>query len=178
MVRVGGGSLQGNCAVCVVLWEQELGCERVHAKICIGIPLSGIRKNCRDDSAAYYERILVVAPGVWRARDSRALDNQGIYPTESGHHWIAGGLPDPMTWSSPRCHLCSHYSVCIKNHLFIVGIGPILNEELKFIDMIALVVREYEYYAITFIYKNVIKIASFFAYKNVTQSFKLLVSKT
>ena len=38
-----------------------------------------------------------------------------------------------MTWSSPRCPLRSHYLVCIENHLFIIGIGPILNKELKFI---------------------------------------------
>ena len=37
------------------------------------------------------------------------------------------------TCSSPRFPLRSHYMVCIKNHLFIVGIGPILNTELKFI---------------------------------------------
>ena len=33
-----------------------------------------------------------------------------------------------MTWSIPRCPLRSHYLVCIKNQLFIVGIGPILNK--------------------------------------------------
>ena len=36
-----------------------------------------------------------------------------------------------LTWFSPRCHLRSHSSVCIKNHSFIVGIGPILNKELE-----------------------------------------------
>ena len=40
------------------------------------------------------------------------------------------------TWSRPRCHLRSHSPVCIKNHLFIVGIGPILNKELEFIFLI------------------------------------------
>ena len=38
-----------------------------------------------------------------------------------------------MTWSSPICHLRSHSPVCIDFYLFIVGIGPILNKELKFI---------------------------------------------
>ena len=38
-----------------------------------------------------------------------------------------------MTCSSPRCPLCSHSQVCIENHLFIVGIGPILNKELELI---------------------------------------------
>ena len=37
------------------------------------------------------------------------------------------------TGSIPRCPLQSHYLVCIKNRLFIVGIGPILNKELEFI---------------------------------------------
>ena len=35
--------------------------------------------------------------------------------------------------ASPRFPLRSHSLVCIENHLFIVGIGPILNEEIKFI---------------------------------------------
>ena len=38
-----------------------------------------------------------------------------------------------MTGSIPKCPLRSYYLVCIKNCLFIVGIGPILNKELKFI---------------------------------------------
>ena len=38
-----------------------------------------------------------------------------------------------VTCSSPRCPLCSHSLVCIENHLFIVGIGPILNKELELI---------------------------------------------
>ena len=38
-----------------------------------------------------------------------------------------------MTCSSPRYPLRSHSLVCIENHLFIVGIGPILNKELGFI---------------------------------------------
>ena len=37
------------------------------------------------------------------------------------------------TWYSPIFPLHSHSLVCIENHLFILGIGPILNEELKFI---------------------------------------------
>ena len=38
-----------------------------------------------------------------------------------------------MTGSSPRCPLRSHSLVCIKNHLFIVGIGKKINKELEFI---------------------------------------------
>ena len=38
-----------------------------------------------------------------------------------------------MTCFSPRCPLRSHYLVCIENHLFIVGIGIILNKEIWFI---------------------------------------------
>ena len=37
------------------------------------------------------------------------------------------------TCSSRRCPLRSHSLVCIGNHLFIVGIVPILNKELEFI---------------------------------------------
>ena len=37
------------------------------------------------------------------------------------------------TWYSPRCLLRSHFLVCVKNHLFIVGVGPILNKEPGFI---------------------------------------------
>ena len=37
------------------------------------------------------------------------------------------------TWSSPIFPLHSHYLVCIENHLLILGIGPILNEELELI---------------------------------------------
>ena len=38
-----------------------------------------------------------------------------------------------MTCSSPRCPLLSHSLVCSKNHLFIVGIGPICDKEISFI---------------------------------------------
>ena len=38
-----------------------------------------------------------------------------------------------VTGSSPRCPLRSRSLVCIENHLFIVGIGLILNKELEFI---------------------------------------------
>ena len=39
----------------------------------------------------------------------------------------------PMTCSSPRRAVCSHSLVCSENSLLIVGIGPILNKELKLI---------------------------------------------
>ena len=38
-----------------------------------------------------------------------------------------------MTCSIPIFPLRSHSLVCIENHLFIVGIGTILNKELEFI---------------------------------------------
>ena len=38
-----------------------------------------------------------------------------------------------MNWSIPRFHLRSHYIVCNKNHLFIVGIGSIISKEIGFI---------------------------------------------
>ena len=38
-----------------------------------------------------------------------------------------------VTCSSPRCPLPSHSLVCIGNHLFVVGIGQILNKELEHI---------------------------------------------
>ena len=34
------------------------------------------------------------------------------------------------TWSSPRYPHCSNFLVCIKNHLFIVGIGPIRDKDV------------------------------------------------
>ena len=42
-------------------------------------------------------------------------------------------LSSYVTVSSPRSPLRSHSLLCIKNHLFLVGIGPILNKELGFI---------------------------------------------
>ena len=38
-----------------------------------------------------------------------------------------------LTGSSPRFHLQTHSLVCIKNDSFVVGIGPIINKEFKFI---------------------------------------------
>ena len=88
-----------------------------------------------------------------------------------------------MTWSRPRCPLCSHSLVCIENHLFILGIGLILNKEIKFIFYpISLIVRafifRYQYYAINFWFKNITKSALFFEYKNITQSVRIFVYKT
>ena len=42
-------------------------------------------------------------------------------------------LPPDMTWSSARCYLRSHFPVCMKNNLFIVGIGPMIKKELELI---------------------------------------------
>ena len=41
-----------------------------------------------------------------------------------------------MTWSIPKHLFCSHFLVCSKNHIFIVGIGPIRDKELKFTPII------------------------------------------
>ena len=62
-----------------------------------------------------------------------------------------------MTCSSPRQAVCSHSLVCSEKYLLIVGIGPILNKELKIIfDLIALIVRVflfmYQDYTILYIY--------------------------
>ena len=83
------------------------------------------------------------------------------------------------TCSSPRCPLRSHSLVFIKNHLFILGIGTILNKELGCIfDLIALIVRAFivrhHYYTKKIRYKNVTQ-SDFFAYKNITQSVQLFV---
>ena len=54
-----------------------------------------------------------------------------------------------MTCSSPRCPLHSHYLVCTENHLFIVGIGPILNNRTRvFVAIEAIKAKK------TFLYKN------------------------
>ena len=56
-------------------------------------------------------------------------------PIFLGRTWANKFWPDRNfpTGSSPRCPLQSHSLICIKNHLFIVGIGPILNKILGFI---------------------------------------------
>ena len=65
----------------------------------------------------------------------------------------------------------SHSLVCIKNHLFIIGVEPILNKELDliFFDLIAMIVRafivRYQYYTINYIYINVTKIEFFYILK-------------
>ena len=63
------------------------------------------------------------------------------------------------TCSSPRRAVRSHYLVCSKNSLLIVGIGPILNKEHKLIfDLIALIVRasivRYQDCTINYIYNR------------------------
>ena len=42
-------------------------------------------------------------------------------------YWALGQI---LAGSSPRCPLCPHSLVCIKNYLFYVGIGPIRDIEL------------------------------------------------
>ena len=64
----------------------------------------------------------------------------------------------------------SHSLVCIENHLFIVGIGPILNKELEPIfDLIALIVRafivRYLDCTINYIYKRKEKYVVFWILK-------------
>ena len=57
-----------------------------------------------------------------------------------------------QNWSSPGCHLRSHSPACIKNHLFIVGIGPILNKELRFIFRSYCSHRTYVYTQVSVLY--------------------------
>ena len=49
------------------------------------------------------------------------------------HMTMQSVITGHYTCSSPRCPLRSHSLVCIKNHLFIVVIGPIINKELELI---------------------------------------------
>ena len=59
---------------------------------------------------------------------------QKIYTYQTGKFSMAYSRGNTyVTGYIPRCPLRSHSMVCIKNHLFIVGIGPILNKELEFI---------------------------------------------
>ena len=51
---------------------------------------------------------------------------------ELNSYWLLFTI-DFMTGSSPTFLLQSNSLVCIKNYLFIVGIGPIINKELEFI---------------------------------------------
>ena len=44
-------------------------------------------------------------------------------------------LKEQWNWSRPRRPLCSHSLVCSKNHLFIIGIGPICDKELWFFSI-------------------------------------------
>ena len=79
---------------------------------------------------------------------------------------------------SPTISLSGMYP----NHLFKVGIGPILIKELEFIflfiDLIvwAFLVR-YQYYAISHRRKNVMQSALIFVYKNLTQNILICVYK-
>ena len=52
---------------------------------------------------------------------------------DSKYKYYLSAILDFITGSSPRCLLRSHSLVCIEYHLFIVGIGLILNKELGFI---------------------------------------------
>ena len=128
------------------------------------------------------------------------MDRKGIYQTKKTGT-IRNG-PDPCrenlflmhagdscdvgasqrTGSSPRCHLRSHYLVCIKNHLFIVGTGPILNKVLQFIYRFDCSDRTCIYSQVSvlsdnYIYTNITKSALFFSYKNIMQSVWTFVYK-
>ena len=59
----------------------------------------------------------------------KTLENMVIGAMTSGRM----GAMSLATWYRPSFPPRSHYLVCIENHLFIVGIGPILNKELAFI---------------------------------------------
>ena len=85
------------------------------------------------------------------------------------------GRARQRTGYSPRCHLRSHSLVCIKNHLFIVGIGPIFNKVLQFIyrfdcSNCTCIYSQVSVLYDNYIYTNVTQSALFFAYRNVTQS--------
>ena len=46
---------------------------------------------------------------------------------------ITGVVQSPKalkTWYSPKCCIRSHYLLCIENHLFVIGIGPIRDKEI------------------------------------------------
>ena len=52
------------------------------------------------------------------------------YPLPKLHEEILKVVERLVTCSSPRCPLCCHSLVCSENNLFIVGIGPIHDEDI------------------------------------------------
>ena len=57
-------NVQGNFVFIVVVWEQELGGDRGHAKITRGLPSLVSQTYCRDDGVAYEDQRVGVDPGV------------------------------------------------------------------------------------------------------------------
>ena len=73
-----------------------------------------------------------------------------------------------MTGSSPICPLRSHSLVYIENHLFIVGIGQILDKEIEFIyrsDHTYVYNLDMRIFYTNYYIYNLKKSAQFFAYK-------------
>ena len=54
---------QGSRSVGFLIWYQEWGGDRAHSKSTIGIPSSGIKKDCGDYGATYNKQVVGVAPG-------------------------------------------------------------------------------------------------------------------
>ena len=70
---------------------------------------------------------------TYRRSDGLSTNNTPRVPSSSAIlHGIFPGY-GLMTCSSPRWAVRSHSLVCSENSLLIVGIGPILNKELKLI---------------------------------------------
>ena len=66
--------------------------------------------------------------------DSIPLTRNSICKAEMEHNGKFGHtFVRIQTLSIPKCPPRSHSLVCIENRLLIVGIGPILNKEFKFI---------------------------------------------
>ena len=87
-----GYSVRFSHAVGAVIWDQEFGGDKGHAKSTRGIISSGSQTYCVDGGVSYYERRLGLTLGVLCTREHRGLTNQGIYTAEAGNHCIAEGL--------------------------------------------------------------------------------------
>ena len=60
---VAGCAVQGSSSVGVIIWEQDLGGNRVHAKSTIYVPSSVSKKYYRDDGTTYNDWRAAVSPG-------------------------------------------------------------------------------------------------------------------
>ena len=102
---------------------------------------ASIRQDLNRGGANYSNKVIKRLMGmVWIASEMKRLNqplliNVNITRNEANEWYLEAvvEVTKLKTCSSPRCHLRSHSLVCIKNHLFIVGIGPILNREIELI---------------------------------------------